>query len=288
MDETIPRYPDAGTWTDQVRQVRVVRYACAAAVVVLVAGLWLKLPYLTEECGRLEPWKIVELWCADILALWWFIRFAVVHAIWGEPLTAVPFENRRHQIRAVAITGVAALLLDLGFTFYLMYDEQARYARGMVTEGQALDVQVHTRELEDWYEVDCRFTNAAGAAYVVHVRVEAKGHNFPTGLPAETSEMLTAKSPQGTPLRVRYDPQFPARAWADGAGWDDGNRIYWFSVLTLMFQAIVTALFLSLLAKFSLGAALPWWWDIYKVLPLCVGAFWLFVMGLIDRAMDSV
>lgn len=44
--------------------------------------------------------------------------------------------------------------------------------------------------------------------------------------------------------------------------------------LTLLFQAVVTALFLLLL-RLSPGDVLPWWWDIHKILLLVVGAFWL-------------
>jgi hypothetical protein len=58
-------------------------------------------------------------------------------------------------------------------------------------------------------------------------------------------------------------------------------------LLTLFFQAWVTALFLLLLKRHTAREFLPWWWDIYKVLPLASGAFWLFAMGLIDRLLDS-
>ena len=96
------------------------------------------------------------------------------------------------------------------------------------------------------------------------------------GLPAAGAELVVRRTAQR---------EGRSRAWVDGAGWDDGQKIYWFSLLTLFFQAIVTALFLLLLRRWS-GELLPWWWDIYKVLPLVVGAFWLFVMGLIDRLLD--
>jgi hypothetical protein len=246
------------------------------------------MPYLMTECQRLESWKIVELWCADIVALSWFVRFSVVHAIQGEPLIAVPFEDRRRQIKTVAITGVAALLLDVVLTFNLMHDEQNRYAIGLVAEAQVLSVREVKRELKSWYEIDCRFKDAVGVARKAHLRVETSKNAFPTGLPSETAQVLRSHGERGNLIQIRYDPQFPARAWAEGAGWDDGQKVYWFSLLTLLFQAIVTALFLLLLVKHSSGSFLPWWWDIYKVLPLFVGAFWLFTMGLIDRLMNSL
>src|SRR5260370_38235794 len=96
--ETIPQFPGAHR-ADHHRHVRLVRCACLGVVAILAIGLWAKMPYLTVEHRRLEPWKIAELWCADIVALLWFVRFTIVHAIQGEPLVAMPLEDRRKQIR---------------------------------------------------------------------------------------------------------------------------------------------------------------------------------------------
>ena len=116
--------------------------------------------------------------------------------------------------------------------------------------------------------------------------MEANTHVSPPALPSETAQVLRSHGHGANWTHIRYDRQLPARAWADGAGWDDGQKIYWFSLLTLFFQAIITALFLLRLVKNSTGGFLSWWWDIYRVLPLFVGAFWLFARGLIDRLMD--
>lgn len=285
MIETIPRYPAVKS-ADQPRQVRIVRFACLAVIVILAVGLWAEMPYLIVEHRRLEPWKIFELWCADILALFWFARFAIVHAIQGEPLVGLPLEEGRKQLRVVTIAGAAAVLLDLIFTFSLMYDERERYSQADVTEAQILAIHEVKRPAETWYEVDCRFQLAAGAFQDAHLRVEANKHQFSPTLPFETAQVLRSQGQAGNQIRIRYDRQFPARAWADGAGWDDGQKIYWFSLLTLLFQAILTGVFLLQLRKHSAGGFLPWWWDIYKALPLFVAAFWMCAMGLIDRLLD--
>lgn len=254
---------------------------------LLAAGLWLQWPYLLIEHRRLEPWKILELWCADILAFVWFGRFVLEHVVLGEPLQSVPFADARKQIRAVCIAGATALLLELMFTLTLALDERDSYAHGSVTDGTVLRLRRIDRSAAHWYEVDCGFTNAAAQWREAHLRIEAQNHLLPPGLPPQTIQALTSPHPEGERLRVRYDARLPARAWADGAGWSDGQRIYWFSLLTLFFQALITALFLLLLSRFR-GQSLPWWWDIYKVLPLVTAAFWLFVLGLIDRLMDSI
>jgi hypothetical protein len=254
---------------------------------MLMLGLWLQWPYLLIEHRRLQPWKILELWCANILALVWFGRFALEHAILGEPLLPTPVADARKQMKVVCIAGASALLLELLFTLALLVDERDSYGRGIVVDATVVSVRKIERAATDWYEVDCRFTDTSGEWRRAHVRVEAERHLLPTGLPGQTIQALTSPHPQGERLRVRYDPHLPARAWADGAGWSDGQRIYWFSLLTLFFQSIITALFLLLLSRFR-GESFPWWWDIYKVLPLVTAAFWLFVMGLIDRLMDSI
>src|SRR6266705_1140719 len=93
------------------RQVRIVRWSCLAVLGVLVAGLWLQMPYLAIEHSRLEPWRILELWCADILALAWFVRFVFEHVVEAEPLVAVPFADTRAQLRLVTTAGVTAVVV---------------------------------------------------------------------------------------------------------------------------------------------------------------------------------
>jgi hypothetical protein len=281
----IPRVPATQT-ADVERQINIVRLACTGIVLMLSAGLWLKLPYLMMEHRRLEPWKIVELWSADILALIWFIRFTATHAIAGEPLVASQVENGRQRLKNIALIGVAVIVIDLGLTLYLMDSEKIAYERAIVAEAQAMAIHKIERQEESWYEVKCNFKTQTGAPYETYLRVEAKDHLLSATLSPETVHTLMVGTPG--PILIRYDPAFPTRAWADGAGWDNGDAIYWFSMLTLFFQAIVTALFLLLLSQCLKNNILPWWWDIYKVLPLAVGAFWLFLMGLIDKLMDSL
>src|SRR5947209_1799577 len=112
------------------------RLGCLAVALLVVAALWADGSYLAQEHRRLEPWKIAELWCADMVALWWFVRFAIVHAIQGEPLSPLPLEDGKKQMRGVAITGVTVLAVDLVLTLSLMYDERVRYSQGAITNGQ--------------------------------------------------------------------------------------------------------------------------------------------------------
>ena len=238
------------------------------------------------EHRRLEPWKILELWSADVLALFWFVRFTMLYAIAEEALGASRIENGRQRLKSFATIGLAVIAIDLLLTLHLMYDEHVRYTKGIIAEAQATAIHKSKRELETWYELTCQFRDERTLPRTVYLRVEAKGHALPSGVTAETFQTVATCTPG--PVRIRYDPAFPNRAWIDGAGWEDGETIYWFSMLTLFFQSAITALFLIFLAVELKNNILPWWWDIYKVLPLAIGAFWLFMIGLIDKLMDSV
>lgn len=269
----------------QAEQVRNLRILCGLVVVVLLAAVWSFLPYLVVEHRRLEAWKIVGLWSGDFVALLWFIRFAHVHAFLGEPFAPVPVSWERARLKPIVLAGLAALVMDLAFTLGVMADERAGYNHGEVTNAEILSIRTRHREKNTWYEVECRFQDLKGVDHEAHLRIIARGHSFSPTLPPGLARTLNDNG--AGQFAVRYDPRFPARAWVDGQGWQDDNAIYWFSLLTLFFQSIAFTLHILLL-KERKSKALPWWWDVYKVLPLAVEAFWMLTMGLIDRLLDSI
>jgi hypothetical protein len=271
--------------TPDTRHVRMARFACVILVAGILLAIWAQLPYLRAEYSRLSFWKLAGLLFSDISAFIWFLRFAFVHAIMGKPLLSMPVKQGQKPFKFFAIAVVAAILIDFGFSLYLMHDEKSGYAQAQVTRAQVLSVEAHKREKSDWYELDCRFNDELGKTHLAHVRIWADQHQFPSTLPAETVQIVTKKQ-KGETILIRYDRDFSKRAWVDGAGGDDGNSIYWFSILTLFFQTIVTALLLLLVAGASKNGTWPWWSEIYKVFPLAVEAFWMFTMGMIDRMMD--
>jgi hypothetical protein len=277
-----------GNVTLNAGQLWKVRFACAVVLALLAVGLWANLPYLAAEHHRLEPWKIAGLWTGDVTALLWFARFAFIHAVLGRPLVPALASDVRGRFRFVLWSGVAALVVDLTMTLYLMHDERAGYARGHVTTAQVSAIQVHKRPEATGYDVDCHFRDESGAGHAAHVRVLAHRHEFPAGLPGAAIAVLSSSGTGAKAIPIRYDPSLPERAWIDGLGWQDENGLYWFSLGALALQAGLTALFLLLLAtpRRSTAGSLPWWWDAYKALPLAVESFLMLGMGLIDRFMD--
>jgi hypothetical protein len=246
------------------------------------------MPYLVLEHRRLQPWKIAGLWLGDIMALIWFGRFALAHAVLGAPLVSMRLSDRRRRLWLVGIAVAGAMLVDLGFTLYLMYEERVAYAQAPVASAEVVALYETKRELATWYELECRFRDRAGVSRQAHVRVEAWHHVLPPALPVAVARMLVKGKPGQAPIPLRYDPSFPARAWVDGLGWEDDNGLYWFSLLVLFFQAILGALFVLLLVQHTVGGVLPWWWGTFRVLPLAVEAFWLLAAGLIDRVLDRL
>ena len=149
-------------------------------------------------------------------------------------------------------------------------------------------LKVYKRPAATWYEFDCNFTDRTGASYRTHLRLQAWQHVFPARLPAEVPKALGARAESRPPIPIRYDPRFPTRAWVENSGWEDENGLYWFSLLTLFVQSMVMLLFFLLFRGLSPIGQMPWWSEIYKALPLAVEAFWLLMMGVIDRVMDSI
>jgi len=268
-----------------------VQLACLGIIVVLGVAVWANLPYLLVEHSRLETWKVIGLWIGDIAGLVWFGRFVLAHAILAEPLVDLPASEQTQEFKFIVRAGILAIVLDLLMSAYLMVDEHYGYRHAQITRAEITSIQVHRRELADWYELDSTFVDADGKRHHAHLRVQADRHVLSGNLPAEAIQILSHREMAvGKLMPIRYDTRFPPRAWIDRQGWDDGNKLYWFSVGTSCLQTVVIAVFFLFLYPVRRGmqGGWPWWWDIYKLLPLLSEIFCMLMMGLIDRLMDSL
>lgn len=267
-----------------------IRLACLSVVTLLAAGLWANMPYITEEHRRLEPWKLVGLWTGDAMALLWFLRFASIHAIAGEPLVGTRAADRREHLRLVFWSMGAALLIDLAMSLYIMHDEHAAYRRSHVTAAEVTAIRIHKRPQATGYELYCTFRDDLGTPQQAHTRVLANNRVLPPTLQTDAVAALKAERPAGMPIHIRYDPKLPQRAWLLGVGWMDDNGIYWFSIGVVALQAALTLVFVLLSVRVAGRGpgVLPWWLETYKALPVVVEGFLMFAMGAVDRSMDWV
>ena len=265
-----------------------VRLASFAVLAFFGLGIWANLPYLIIEHHRLESWKIIGMWTGDVTAFFWFLQFAFTHGLLGRPLRGVLVSDGRKQLRRLALVGAAAMLVDVAFTLELLRSERQGYVRGLTAEAQVNAIKVHKRPEATAYGLTCRFKDSLDASHDAYLRVLAKNHEFPSALPLEVQQVLLGQGSHPATIPVRYDPQFPSRAWFDGLGWHDENGLYWFSLSALALQAITMLLLILFLLPCSSSGHWPWWWEISRVIPLAAEVFCMLGMGLIDRFMDSI
>src|SRR5262245_11994084 len=121
---------------EQDKHVSRIQLLCVILIIAFSFGLWLHLPYMLGELRRLEPWKIAGLMAGDIAALLWFLRFAFVHAGLGVPLHEISVTDARRQFKRLAIAVAIAVLFDLCFSLYLMYDAKIGYPKAIVTDAR--------------------------------------------------------------------------------------------------------------------------------------------------------
>src|SRR2546428_2662122 len=129
-----------------------IRLLCLLVCIAFGFGLWLHWPYLKDELERQEPWKIAGLYFSDVAALLYFLRFALVRAVLGRPPSNSTSTGKPVRIKLLAIGCATVLLIDLGFSLYLMLEANIGYRYGSRTHARVHSVQVHKREAATWYE----------------------------------------------------------------------------------------------------------------------------------------
>lgn len=274
--------------SDNKSSVWKVRLTSLAVLALLGLGVWANLPYLKVEHHRLESWKIIGMWTGDVTAFFWFLQFAFSHGLLGKPLSGVRVSDGRKQLRRLALVAAAAMLVDFAFTLEVLRSEWQGYRRGVTAEAQVIAIKVHKRPEATSYGISCSFRDSRDASHNAYLRVLAKNHEFPNALPLDVQQVLSSQGNQPATIPVRYDPQFPGRAWIEGLGWHDENGLFWFSLSALALQAITMLILVLFLLPCSPSGHWPWWWEVSRVIPLAAEVFCMLGMGLIDRFMDSI
>jgi hypothetical protein len=262
-----------------------------------VFDAWTVAAYVRNELARLEPWKAAMVCAGDGVAAAWFVRFAIAHFLLRKPLRDRPLGRRTRAAVAWFIASMAAgLAVDAAFTVYLRYDDLARYKIATPATAHVRNVDGSYASEGRNYELACEWRDAAtGRTFAGTLRVHADGGRraserdvetarlakhglatsrpitgFPPNLPWDTALALASDRPPAT-VQIRYDPQWPARAWLEGVPEDD-NGLFFVSLAILFVQGWVTlivavAAWGRASAKRRRDRVLPWWLDLAKVIP---------------------
>jgi hypothetical protein len=252
------------------------------AMVGCAVGGWGLGPYLTREMRRLEPWKVVLVWFGTATALVWFVVFMVEYLVRGQPLRVRPWDSFKREKEWLLAVG--SLLLscgtDLAVTLHLMHEDRAAFQTAQVVQGQAVAMRAILHPRRNRYDLDCTFTdlqvNRHEARFLVS---EDPVTGFPAAVPPATVQALRAGQAP-VPLRISYDPAWPDRSWATDFGWDDGNRLHYFSLIVLVMRGGVLLLLVEFMAMVTYHTGrVPWWFDLHKALPFLVEVAFAAVVG---------
>ena len=259
--------------------------------------IWAMGPYLDNELRRLEPWKVAAIFFGDAIAALWFIRFAVARIVLGETLEDRPAGARtRRTILLFLITMFGGLVVDASFTIYLHVREYtAEYDAGQRTVATVIRMETfHGPKGRNW-ALHCEWRDGSTSKiYRGLLRVhgslgtsddEPAIDGMPPDLPGVTASLLADDHTPAT-VPIRFDRDWPARAWIEGVASDD-NGLFWVSLAIVLIQAVIVALaalaaWARAFARDSVGV-FPWWIEQCKVLPTGVEIVVMAFIGTMFR-----
>jgi hypothetical protein len=268
--------------------------ASAVLPLFLAIGLYAFWPMIRQEVERRQWWENVWSFSEDAVAVFWYFRFVVPYLI-GDPQSTGRSKHRDTDVasewRRVAISMAVGAAMAICSAAWAFHAEKSSYlvaaktvAAGRCTNHKAFSDSVH-------YRIDCHFADSTGAEHKFWViAVDARAHP-PAGYPVDVVEALR-HGIREFPVPIRYDPSHPQRAWIEGTGGIDENGVQWASLVMLMFQmmglAVFALKFLPRLRDEVRRGTVPWWVEIYKVMPLALEAICLGVFGFLELAVGRM
>jgi hypothetical protein len=186
------------------------------------------LPWLIAENRRLEPWKIPLVWSSEAAALVCFVRYGLRTLL---PVSFASAGTSRLTFKTFAI----AAFIDFAFSIDGMIEERWAHWRAVPAQARVFaghSLLQHTGHRR--YTLTCQFIDRAG--------------DLQTGwyslLEAETPfEVRKGVDDRKLPvdLNVSYDPEWPSRNWPADVPYSDDNRMFLYSLITLLFSGMLTA-----------------------------------------------
>jgi hypothetical protein len=211
--------------------------------VLAVYGTAQMLPWLIAENRRLEPWKWPLVWSSELAGTVVFLQYPMSFIL---PSWALRRPTSRLTFKAFCL----AICVDLTFSAYEALAERGAYARAIpvqssVAEGRSFVQRTGHRR----YSFTCKFVDHTGSNRVAWFSLLARE------LPLQVCGKIDdGKLPAA--LALHYDPAWPARCWVDGSTFTDNNRVYVYSILSVVFSALISANLVSL-RKICGFASLP-------------------------------
>ena len=248
-------------------------------VVAVVHGVLAFGCYLVNEHRRLSHFESAALWFGDAIGLFWFFTFVVRWNFGSINTEPRPVEEARFpkSVWIMLISLTVGFLAELAMSLSLRHEERSGFKRAVpavlvvdaINTSDGLDV--------GFFNLEGHYENAAGTTYRATFYLSEQD-NLPR-LPQWAARAIRQQQ-AGLELPIVYDPQRPGRSWIPQLGWDDGNRLHYFSFMILFFQFLGAMLFFVLLKDaIKLHKHMPWWSELHCLLPLATEAFILALIG---------
>jgi hypothetical protein len=257
----------------------------------IVAGLGVGVlafdTYVVAEHQRLSPWEGVWVWVGEGVALFWATVYFIRHTVLGVPLTGPSGPPRRTwTLWTIAFLSIlAGLGTDLWKTRSLRASEREAFGTASRTVGTIHAVKKTYYEQRVGCTLHCSY---ADSNQVVHhtdfyVRDPDELPNLPPGVvQAVRAEQFPVD------VTIAYDGDRPKRSWLADLGWKSKTRLYGFSLLVLLFQAIAAVVFLMMLTAARVGTGrLPWWYDLHATVLVAVQAGVVLLFGGLGMLLDQ-
>jgi hypothetical protein len=256
----------------------------------IAAGLVVGVPafgtYVVAEHQRLSPWERVWVWFGDGVALFWAAVYFVRHTVLGAPLAGPSGSARRTWLlwTLALLSTLAGLGADLWKTLSLRESEREAFGTARRTAGTIHAVKKTRYQQRVGCTLHCSYADSDGVVHRAdfYVRDPDELPNLP---PAVVRAVRAERFP--VEVAVAYDGDRPKRSWLADLGWKSKTRLYGFSLLVLVFQAIAAAVFLLMLAAARAGTGrLPWWYDLHAVVLVAVQAGVVLLFGGLGLLLD--
>jgi hypothetical protein len=245
------------------------------------AGVILFGPQVLYGLARHEPWLLAGILAGELTAFFWFGQYYATHFGLGEPLRDRPVTrpDRWHLYRAAG-TLMLGLAVDFAFTIYAQQNEWTARRRAVPARGEVYRVEGRTVGRSHYADCFYRFTDAAGEEHDGLAVIPCHADGSPRYVLPILLRKAVLEGPLPAPITLTYDPEWPARSWADPLDGTAPAHLAGTCCGGLLQLIAVPALLIAAQGHLRRGL-LPWWADLFKVVPFALRATGLLVVAVL-------